>query len=142
MKQILLIMRADVAQDVRAAISTEWGINATDWFAVRRYRRASGTPGQRTHFAAHGDIPISKFPTLRTILAQGTQGVRDSVDWQGRDQGVALADASWAIAYDGADIVAGYRLTRADATRYTKPTQVLEALGLVSIKQDAEEFPQ
>lgn len=135
----LLVVRADVGAAFRSAALAEWAV-ASDYIAATPCRRDSDPAGSpASHYVAHGHIPNGAFDTLRTILADVTQGVRDSVNWQGKAQGGALADARWAVAYDGTDIVAGYRKTYDDTgSKLDDPRAVLDALGLVRLSEDAE----
>lgn len=136
----LFAVRADVAAAFRTELQTEWaGVVVSNYLARVPYRLASGTPGQATHYVAHGRIPEGAIDRVVQALARATQGVRTSADWQGKAQGGSLADASWAIAYDGTDILAAVRRTAIDASYSVQPRDVLESVGLVPISQDADD---
>lgn len=135
---VLIVLRADIAGAFRNAVVTQWSVPETYVSGVQ-YRRSSDLPGTFSHYVGHGRIPEGTFSTLRTILQDVTDGVRDSVDWQNAGTGGALTDADWAVAYDAGDPVAAYMMTKIGGGSTRTPQQGLDFLGLVPTSADADD---
>lgn len=136
-RHALIVARADVAVALRSAIVAELGV-ASSWLAAAGYRRTTDVPGVATHYAAHGYVPDQLWPHLVAILDSVTAGVRDSTDWQGKPQ-TPIADARWAVALDGVDLVAAYRLSEDRQTMWESPHTMLQNAGLVPVSADASD---
>ena len=134
-RHVLILARADVGASFRNELETLHG-GVHGHIAATKCRRTTDTAGTFSHHVAHGDVPDRVWDSVVDALNTATQGVRDSVDWQGKGSGVLVEDARWAVAYDGADIVAGFRITEADGVSYTAPLAVLTTLGLVATASD------
>lgn len=132
---IFIALRVDVAIAFRDLVNERWSVS--DYFAAVPCRLETAPVGSpRTHFVAHGQIPDGRFSTLQELLRDATAGVRDAVDWQGRGQGNLLADARWAIATDGGELVAAYVLTRDGPTNWRSPRNAMALAGLVPVSRD------
>lgn len=136
-RDVLIVVRADVAPGVRAAVQNTLGFDITNWLAAEKYRRAGDAPGSFSHYVAHGPIPQNLWDDLVTILNTETQGVRDATDWQGNPG--PIGDARWAVATDAGDVVAAYRMSRLDEQTFENPRQALDAYGLVAASLDADD---
>ena len=135
---VLIVLRADVAIAFRNAVVTQWSV-ASNYISGVQYRRTGDTPGTFSHYVGHGRIPEGTFSTLRTILQDVTDGIRDSVDWQNEGSGGTLADADWAVAYAAGDPVAAYMMTGVGGGSTKTPQQGLDFLGLVPTSADADD---
>lgn len=136
MIRVFIALRVDVAIAFRNLVHERWSVS--DCFAAIPCRLESAPVGsQRTHLVAHGQIPPGRLDTLQDLLRDATAGTRDGVNWQGRGQGKALADARWAVATDKGELVAAYVLTRDGDTEWRSPRNALELAGLVPISRDA-----
>lgn len=132
-RHVLIVVRADVAVAVRDAVIASIGDNP---LAAIKLRRTADAAGTHSHFCAHGYLPDRLWDDMVAILNTTTQGVRDSVDWQGKSGGGSIANARWAVATDSGDIVAAYRLSAHGATTYENPRDALLAAGFAFTRED------
>jgi hypothetical protein len=130
-RTVLIVARADVGPTFKAELEALHG-GFHGRIATEKYRRATDAPGVFSHYVAHGEVPERVWDSIVAALNTATGGVRDSVDWQGKP-GTDVSDALWAVAYEGADVVAGFRITSGGVSA----VDVLAGLGLVAITQDA-----
>jgi len=129
-RHVLIIARADVADDFHAALeSLHGGVHGRQ--AGSGYRLAAGTPGVTTHFVSHGDMPDRVWGGLVGALNSAVPG--GVVEWEGKP-GAPLSAAAWAFAYDGGELVAGFQTTAGNAR------QILAALDLAAVANDSSPF--
>ena len=135
-RNALLLARNDVATAFRQGVQDSLGFDVTKWLAAIKLRRVGDTPGTSSHRVAHGDIPVGLWDDVVDILTDSTDGIRDSADWFAKGSGGTLADARWAIAYDGADIVAAFYLTIEDNLTHAQATTLLTTFGFAFTAAD------
>lgn len=127
---VLIVARKDIALAFRTELQDLHG-GRHGKIAAMKYRRVGDAGSTFSHFVAHGHVNDDVWAGVLTALNSATANVRDSVNWQGKP-GTPVEDATWAIAYDGTDIVAGFRIIEGGA----RPRQVLESLDLVAAIDD------
>ena len=132
---IFLALRRDVAVSFRQSAQQLW--NVRDYFAAVPCRLDSAPVGSpATHYVGHGAMPVGAFKDLRALLQDATQGVRDSLNWQGRQRGDSLDTAEWAFAREAGELVAAYVLTWDGQRRARTPKDVMAFAGLVPTYTD------
>lgn len=129
-RRVLIVARADVSPSFREALQAAHGGRHGHISAVE-YRRTTDAAGSATYHVAHGTLSARVWASVLDALNGATQGVRDSVKWQGKDSGVAVAEATWAAAMAGGDIIGGFYMTDEE-----DPTAILARLGFVETATD------